>query len=646
MTTSPRARTICVAALLAAASAIICGAGYERGYTGYTGSGYSRDQGPARPDTIKVRSRSVKFPNSAALAASYSKADSSFYDYDNKADNGTAIKYATIQMGAPDATYHANGANGGTNGWNRLYGLRVGDVTERTFEWVAGSQRLCYVWVSANGLRRGLKIERAHLMVNAGTGGVDLATTGNLLTVRLDTLSADYGILTGTAVGAAYGAANDYNMFAATWNQMDTDLNTDWSPALASRDDALDGVLSGDWHDFGPRSATTFSGNYAAGYCFRFDVTDAVQQRIDDQAFDPAKGFLFVLQIYGGTALAPTFSAGNHPVVAATSKGLPVFTAVASTRRGPLPWGDGKTKVALTFDDNKSDHTIYMPIVRAAGLKFTNVNQTEAFDVSPLTTFEGETVTRYDSLMAANPGGFEIVHHSKTHPAWGSLTGTQFDLELSKFPHYFTWYTVPDTTAISGFAHPGGTAPRYSFEGIGAIIRQGYASARGNDRKTGVAPNETPVGWVDYLAWDRPANLYTIAVYGISNVVCSTGITSRTSKASVKEALYDALDTMYQLDRSAFVMYAHSRAMDGLTAQNLQWFIEIVNESNNLDLINYYDLIELRRNGAQPMTPTEAAAWFDANGYNASIYSANVARWDTLSFFGEGYPDRVWIGPK
>jgi hypothetical protein len=177
-------------------------------------------------------------------------------------------------------------------------------------------------------------------------------------------------------------------------------------------------------------------------------------------------------------------------------------------------------------------------------------------------------------------------------------------------------------------------------------MRHGYTTARTNERKSGVAPNETPIGWVDYLAWNRPANLFTVTVYPASGVACISGITTRTSKASVREAFYDAANSLYMLDRSALILYAHSVAMDGLTAQALQWIVEIAQESNCLQLMNYYDVIDLRRRGSDFITPTEAEAWFDAAGYAPTIYGDNAVRWDTLAVYDADFPNRVWLESK
>jgi hypothetical protein len=616
------ARRVLVVALLAATTIVVCGA------NSYQPLSWSRESyrvhgvsypagGAAKVDTFRIWSRVTSFPNKGAIAAGY--IDSAKCTTINSSDTGAAVRYGYIS---------SNGAAGDTNtlvglpgnlqfkmySKGTIKGASTDIFQEDDFNW-NGSQYLSFIWVSANGLHNGEKIESAFLMWNAPLDGTNTLSLSTYFTVRLDTISADYRAIDGVSVGRETGYT-DPNWLDMSWSFCDIGDGERWAPALNLRHD---------WHDFGPRARQEHSGAYgeyspadrAAGTVFRFDVTDAVQQASDNGTL--GRGLLFVIAGYGqpypSGASDVMVCAGNHPAVGTAGKGCPTFTATATSRRGEPAWRGARVPIVLTFDDSKADHTLYMPIVRAAGLHFTGAHTANYF------------TAREDSLYAANVGYVDIIHHSKTHVSTGSLSGANLNAELAREVTYDVppWSVRPDTSAIRSYAYPGDSAkPKYSLNALTTMMAYGFTSARCLWREAATSS----IGIIAYPAWRRPANMMAMASDGPESLMCQPGVTPKaalTTTAAVREALYDAVDVAYTLDQSPITLYIHDRAADAVTPTVLQYLVNEVQASNCARLVNYYDMIEMRTAGARWMDPAEITNAYANAHFFSTLYAQLVA---------------------
>jgi peptidoglycan/xylan/chitin deacetylase (PgdA/CDA1 family) len=273
-----------------------------------------------------------------------------------------------------------------------------------------------------------------------------------------------------------------------------------------------------------------------------------------------------------------------------------------------------------------------MPVIRGAGLRFTAASQVNAYAAN---------LARYDSLMTANAGYVDIVHHSLTHVSTGSLTGAGLNAEIEKADHYDSppWHAGVDTSAITGFAYPGDAAkPKYSFEALSKIISYGYTSARCLTQEA----SSSSLGVINLPAWTRPMNMHTIAVTLCDSFMIVPGSSPPTplsTAALVKEALFDVVDYLYYNEKAAAVVYIHNQAIDGITPAVLQLLIDRVNASNCARMTNYYDMLAMRMSGSPfvgPATITNATA---AAGFYNTLYAQLTA--SPAGFLGAAKYDSV-----
>lgn len=602
--------------------------------------------GEAKVDTVRVRSRSALYPNASAIAAGYSASDSSYYDYDNKGDDGTTLKFGYVQRSLADSVLYSASGSG-----HSVVMIPQGTIRELDFSSLYTTQRYSFVWVASTGLKPGMKVESAYLMINA-YGAINSAA-GNIsaLTCRLDTVTADYAMVDYSATGDGYFSSTEASRFAVSWNHLDGKAQSiAWSPSL---EDRLD------WHDFGPRAATTIApASFSNAHCFRFDVTDAVQQVLDNaaEAGDPtivSRGFLFIVSAHGAANTSTvgnttfTFTAGQHATNVPNGGGNPVFVCEATTKRGQKPWGGARVPVVFTFDDNKDYHTEYMKIMRQNGLMFaaaTNI-----------------PTARTDSLYCADIDSVIFMPHTPNHSVLGELAVADLDSVLNRiwltpaspYPVGGQFSCSPDTSLMVHFAYPSGGGREYSPGAVARLVEYGYKSGRGRNHVAitynGSDPTPLGNGAVHYLYWSRPMNMYAIMTHGALDI--ATG--SPSTDASVKEELYDVINMAYNagvattgvFGRGAIVLYVHNLTNDGITDTEVQQIIDAVGAANCSAMMDYDDLISLRLAGASYLDP---ATITEANGYTAPDAVA-AAVTDSFATAEPSYADeslRIWVAPK
>ena len=542
--------------------------------------------------TTNVMSRVTAFPNYSAKQAGYIVAADSSGTI-NQGNTGEAVKWAFIRKNSPTTVYYDTSAP-----YQSCYLYTDANDTEddRTFQ---GSAPLTFIWVSANGLVPGMKVNRANLMLNFGAFAGMTIPAGGQIVARLDTIPADYAMVS-TSV-SVYGADTDVARMDISWNEVNANGNVNWSPSLDSRDD---------YHDFGPRSDNGApAGVYASGAAMNISVKSAVQWALDlahkkGQTSVPTGGFLFVVYANGGTWGAfPTFSAGdyNQWVGQAGGKGCPVFTCEAETPRGTMAWGGNGSPVCITLDDCFDDHIAYAPSFVTQNLRFTSAIYSDAFNNN----------ADYNTFMTNFSPYVDILHHGKTHVGWGSVAGAALNAELEKGAWYSSTYyaTPPDTSLIDHAAWTGGTQQYYGVEAMPKMVSYGYKSCRAFGIKTA---GTHPVGAITPLSWTDPCNVYLIGSVFAPNIFSNGG--SPGNYAYVLEELTDQVDLMWTTyGKAALNIYAH-RDTDGITATNLGYAIAIARDLDSCEPMDYYQMMEWRLADTSFIDPADITT---ANGYTA-----------------------------
>jgi fibronectin type 3 domain-containing protein len=602
----------------------MCGSGrvgYQGGYArsvgpgqqGYTGGG------SAVPDTFRIWNHHWKYPNTAAKTAGYVYTDTTRYTTINRAANGQNIRWGWINRALPDSVQASAGAVSDYQNWTRSNG----NTTQDDFTWHA-SQRLFFVWMTANGLKDGQKVEDAYLTVNVSSGAWTLPA-GVYLSCVLDTISKDYRILNGNSVGLWGTANNDSSRFKATWNQLVRATPSAWEPVLTDR---------GDYHDFGPRSATTFGpgAGAAQGTPLRFDVKDAVQQALDNG--ESERGFLFVIYAYSSNSntTAWDFIAGNASSVA-TGKGNPTFTATTTSRRGPKPWSGQRVPVTIQFDDSYDVQVGYYRALTDSGHVFNAAACSTNFAARDW----------LDSLYTLDPASIYFMNHTKTHASIGSVSGSALYAELSRtwFPSLIT--ADIDTSAIVDFSLAGGAgSPVIDAEAVEALYDFGYRSMRSGGFDWMAAPG---FNHDSFLSWDAPVNRYQIRsvaaeyIFGYPGGWAGNHLAAA-SEAQIADELGDFVDLYYtNYGKAALVIYGHwydpgdDATASWVSEANLRYFIGLTNRLNSCQIMPHRDVVGLRLAGAQFLTPEQVSV---AAGVTADSNQVQAVAADQDSIYDLG----------
>lgn len=623
-------RKIGVIAALALALVLFGGSGEPQpGVGGFVSSGarvgLGRNGigvGKAKTDTIRILARDRRYPNSAAVAAGYVESDSSYYDIFTTGYLGEGIRYGNIMKGAPDSVLASRSAWSDYTIWTRL------NSTEDDMTWAA-TQRLGFVWVTGSGFELGQRVESASLMVNVINGGG--VTLGGPLYARLDTVSLDYRMLAGGTSGV-YGSNNDAGRLDCTWNDLSQSQDTQWIPALDARDD---------YHDFGPRSANFIpAGVYAQGTCWRFDVTDAVQQAVDNG--EAERGFLFIIYGLTGTTVF-TISGGNSALVGSLGHGNPCFEAEVTSRRGVRQWFGMRAPLALIFDDAYNSQ-----VGAYSGLKTWG----QTFEAAICSTNWYARDWQDSVRVADGTDAFNFTMHTATHPSLGSLGPNQLDRELSRGWVNDFLTTPVDTAALIYLAWPGGAGtPVRSLGACERMVDFGYRAAR-----SGGIPGElnTVTGRDVYWSWDSFVHRYLIwglrgeYIFGNASGPTSTG---PASYAQLKDNLTDYIDLYYTSQaKSAIVMYAHWYAEganeDWFNEENVGWLAGLCDTLNCTEMVSFSQIVEMRLAGSSIVEP-DVVVRNTVLAPDSTAIKAMADRQDSVYQIG-GHDNvaEMWVAPR
>lgn len=635
-------------------SVLLMGAGrdFRSGYSSssYNPAGLAETLTPAS-DTTRILIQDLDFPNRAARAVvtGYIKADG-YYDVISNSEDGSHMMWGHVYRGSPDSVLYSN-----ANVNMRMGFTGEGTSSEDSLTYDS-LQRYAFLWVSGNGIEAGTKVVDAHVIVNVDSLGwrADISP-GAYITCHLDTISNDYQVTNWSAVGANYGSSNDLSQMALSWNHMDGEgQSAPWVPSLDNRRD---------YHDFGPRSGTTYGprrrsalasslGDTAAS-CLRFDVTDAVQQVVDRAVNDQSlldRGLLFVFTAHGpssgvnaiGSSLY--ISAGNRsPNIDTWNGGNPSFTATTATWRGDRPWG-GAMPIGLVYDSSPATQAEQIGIFRSRGLRFTTGSSAgEVFN-------EDGTVknTQYDTMYSNNLAMIDFQQQGFYGTPQGNRSADSLDVDLSR-----RWYgglgTPADTSQIIHASIPAGNGPEYGWDMIARQVAYGWKSSRG---KSHVESDLTAYGSgaMRPLFWSKPANMYAMTSYSSGSIVGDG------SAAKIHENLNDYIDKYYgwgvegagrigtyQFGHPAGIVYVHDAE---ITAQECSDLIDAINSVSGAQYVDVYRFLNMRLSGASylPLASITVAAGYDSASA-AHAARASAAK-DSVAVSLQDRLDELYVAPK
>lgn len=539
------------------------------------------------------------------MAEGWITADGSF-DIINESNDGTDVRYGYVKRAEPGRVYFDLG------GRDFLITGR-GAVPEDDFSWDDNAS-LAFIWFNLRGIPENSRIEDATIHLNVASWTTLTIPAGEGVFARLDTLATDAQVFEATVV--AEGGA-DPGRFDFSWDKIVHATSTNWSPSLERRLDR---------HDFGPRSDSGILGpvlGAPAGTPFRINVTDALQQLVDDGS--ASRGALFML--YGTRGVGNfSFAAGHDLVRVGGAGGCPQLTVRLSTERGPKPWGGVRVPFVLTFDDNYDAQMAYFTAVESAGERYVAATCEACMRNDS-----------FDSLNTANPGSIEYLAHSRTHSLLGEMTSADLNRELERdwFMDPEVFSDPPDTGSIVHFVWPGGEGTKYGFEALSKMITYGYVSARA----THFRPYEIcPIGDLSYLSWDEPVNLYSIVAPNFGLIFKEDGVPS--DWAFLKEELVDLVDSCYSdHGKAALILYGHN-TLDGATAANISLAYAVVDSLSITKAMSYSEVVQARQ--APFMDPAQIV---QSRGFSRA-QELTAARYDSVRWANSDENMlKVWIEP-
>ena len=582
-------------------------------------------------ETIRIVSRDKLFPNKGARAAGYMTAEDTVGAIINQGTAGQAVKWGHGFKGSGATVYYDGTAP------YQSYIMRSANILTEDDEVFQSTNYVGFIWVSANGLKAGHKVESAALIINTAAYEDFVIPAGEYFTVRLDTVSTDYAMAS-TSV-SVYGADTDTARMDISYNEVNASGNVNWSPTLDSRDDR---------HDFGPRANNVIgAGTYVGGTSLLLNVTDAVQQALDNAVGRPwiiTRGFIFHLYASNGVTDEPRFSAGDYEPYIAVGKGCPTFRAHTTSRRGPQPWGGVRVPIVMVFDDSYNMQTEYYKAMHDSGLTFDAAIFRDGMNGHGWV----------DSLDATSPTDVNYVMHSRTHASIGGLTGAGLDPELARVWIAEQFTAAKDTTSLIDFAWPaGGGTPNTSLEAASRMVDYGYRSSRG----TGVnwTATEVAVSHDTWLSWDGFVNVYFIGSPSASELFEVAGAEANASQMADNFGdLVDMAVTDY--GRSPVILYGHNYAIDHITATNLRAFIGMVNAKPYTRFMGYKNALSMRINGSTFLDPGAISEWTSAGVYAPVMRGINadsnkiqtMAAQQDSAYEAVANPNllQMWIGPK
>jgi hypothetical protein len=587
-------RRLVLLLMLAGALAVLAGAGgsYEGRYAKGRAS-YSALGAAAAPETLSYIVGSKEYPNTEAESNGWVSSDMNDYDVRLRSDDGQSIKWGTAYRNAPN-----NRLIGSVGVEYRIITSPCGG--EESFNW-GSAHYIAFLWFSLEGVSKGDQIANAFICANGASFGSNIEfDAGEYVRARLDTVPEDYRMLNHTFPDAVGGGSTDSCRVDIAWNYAIVDSTVTFDPTLNSRNEWLDfGIPTGKWDD----------ATISTGEGFRLDVTDALQAVVDRGHAD--RGALFAIYLVGTFAGTLQIAAGDWPSLTAAN-GAPVLVFDTISRRGQRVWDSDKHPVALCWDDNANNQPQFFDKMEGYTDRVTFMTYGT----------EAASVAWDDSLYLVKSSKMDLVHHSWDHTTYGSVTGGALDVQLSK-SWMGTEYAGLDTTQIIYTAWPGNPAmlPQKSIEAVKRIIDFGYLGARATTM-TG-----TPIGDDIPLRWDQPTCLYNIYAFSGSAIFSDGGAPG--DKAYIAAQLRTWVDRSYRDGMAPTIIYVHDYGRDRATPAGVEDLVEVINETDFLELVPFSDLVDMRRSGCSFIDP--------------STTSLASAVWDSI--YDDGYTD-TWIEAK
>jgi len=618
---------------LAGSMALLAGAGGT-----YKGGTYEGDvatfgktwikQGSAAVDTFDFLVRDSRYPNTASQAEGFTVSDSTHYDIFNSGTDGAAVRWGWVYQAQPTTVQASTSAWSDYTNWTRTYG------TEDDNTW-DGSQRFFFVWFNIDGLLTGQKVEEAYLVFNSS--GATSPDASEKMWARADTVSADYRILDGTSAGYV-GSNNDYARFCASWDELDESTSTAWSPLLDDRDD---------YHDFGPRSNTyiNLGSAYAVGDVFRLDVTDAMQQVIDNG--ETERGVLFVIYGTTNTASGIAIAAGISSTLASRG-GNPLLYGRVTSRRGAKPWSGVRVPASFTLDAAYAVQTGYYDAFKSAGYTFD-----AALDSISL-TYDSGAREWPDSAYVIDPTSIDFQSQGTIHASIAKIGPDSLATEMSRqwWDDFFSGSF--DTTRIVDWSWGSGPQgnPYKDREAVYAMVDWGYRSAR--DGGPNWLAGTEGFGGRTPLSWDNPTNLYLMRGESLEFVMTDivppgTG-TAPADTATIYDRLLDYVDIYYtDYGKSALLFYGHNynynSSAEFLTAENFAYICELSDRLNCFEVVPHRSIVSQRLSSF--MAPAAVETFTGWTQKDSTVAKTVAAQQDSLySADGAGQLMKLWITPK
>jgi len=566
-------------------------------------------------DTFRLLVQDQDWVNQNAIDEGWIEGDSYYDQINESADLEDEMKWGCIDGNNPDSPRY--GANS------------FGPITRFTAEDNAGQPYfLAFYAFRVDGLTSGHRVENAYVMIN-GQDFVTLDFTSGFIAVRLDTHVLDYQMITSTPPEL------DPSFMNITWNEVDAGGNVAWSPTMADRDDM---------HDWGPRGVIQYPGRVLPiNGPVRIDVTDPIQQALDNNLFAETNGWAIFVLYHSGTSVG-NMSWGISYTASRADGGNPCLTVETTSKRGPEPWGGGGIPFVLTFDDNYPEQQTLFQIMQAYNFQISTLI------TGALVLAGSPSYMDIDSLEAANPGEIKYVHHTLTHPGLGDLSLVELDPELGRYwIDSDAWFPTVDidTTAVIDFAWAGSGVEQYGIVALERMIDYGYRSSRASGTRW---TDYQATGLTTYFSWEDPVNMM---LYQADFNVWEIGTAERTN-AEIEEYITDRIDWLYtEQGKAAFMAFTHSYSMNKITPANLSYALNFINNRNGIQVMDFDDCISIR--DGDRIAPSDIAIF---NGGSLEMQKTLVsvdslaignsaAKYDSLISLG-GHDNllEVWVNGK
>jgi hypothetical protein len=583
------------------------------------------------------------YPDSGTAAEAGATYDKTFVDSD-----GSFMRYGTIHRDKP-TTLHTD-----------VLGLMSGAHHEYTATaWPENLDQISFLKFDLSRLPDECEIVDAYLVASVlRYGGIGCAS-GYYATVRLDTVMADL------AMFEAQSATSDPRELNMSWIYSDIANVTEWSPPM---DERLQ------WCRFGMRSRTKISprisGDATPTRAVRFDVKDQVQWFVDSGR--EANG-AFVL--YGTDLRMHGISCDGAAGGYGFRNGCPQLVVEFVTPGRPeRPWGGLLVPVVITMDDGQYSHPDFKETIvdgHGPGIDLFGdpyMASTGGACYSEVLPYNYWCTLGEDQCgTRAYCGDFQDMYclpdvdwvlHTNTHVGLGAHLGVLNDIynDLERSWVLEAFGGEVDTASVEwrDFAWPIATPTSYSLRGIGALVDMGYRSARLAGGNIEFSENQYAYAWNDsigimsYLSWENLVNMYGIKADMAVSLFGSTYPGMKSDEA-LKSQFLKHLDYCYSTHgKSAAIYFWHSYLADtsdgysyGPTKHQLAYLKSIIDGMDGVELRTFEDVVSMRLDNSQLLTPSEVLALEGLSG----IEAAAAAMYDSLVCSGESGFNKVFAAP-